>query len=404
MTLKPPLAITQGDPSGIGPEIVLQCFLAQPSLCEDAVIFGHWGVLERALAWVDPLQQILLRRITWGPGGLEEALDPGPSGAQGRGGQGSTLRVKVVHLEHRSAPSAGDRLDPSLNHHRTIRGDVAEALQRQSLPEIGRVQALSGEMAAQSIVRATQAALLGQVRAVVTAPIHKAALAQAGWPYPCHTEMLQHECARHLGLNPAQLPVRMMLTHDELTVVLVSIHISLKDAITSLTAQGVLETLQITHQALSSSLGRRPRLALSGLNPHGGEGGLMGREEIDILAPALTLARAAGLDVQGPFSPDTVFMRARRSPGHAGEFDAVVALYHDQGLIPIKYLGLDQGVNVTLGLPVVRTSPDHGTAFDLAGKGQARANSLLAAILVAQAMSFKRGQLATEPGQSIGGS
>jgi len=172
-----------------------------------------------------------------------------------------------------------------------------------------------------------------------------------------------------------------------LTVVLVSIHVSLKEAISSLSVQGVLQTLQITHESLSRSLGRAPKLALSGLNPHAGEGGLMGREEIEILTPALSQAQALGIDVVGPFSPDTVFMRARSTPEKPGEFDAVVALYHDQGLIPVKYLGLDQGVNVTLGLPLVRTSPDHGTAFDLAGTGRAREDSLWAALGVAKRLS-----------------
>src|SRR5665647_1525775 len=161
------------------------------------------------------------------------------------------------------------------------------------------------------------------------------------------------------------MPVRMMLANDELRVVLVSIHVSLRDAIAAVTFDNVLQTLRITHDALAASLGRVPRIGVAGLNPHAGEGGLFGREEIDIIAPAIAAARLQGLQVRGPFAPDTVFMRARAHNGRPGEFDVVVAMYHDQGLIPVKYLGVEKGVNVTLGLPLVRTSPDHGTAFDL---------------------------------------
>jgi 4-hydroxythreonine-4-phosphate dehydrogenase len=183
------------------------------------------------------------------------------------------------------------------------------------------------------------------------------------------------------------MPVRMMLANPELRTVLVSIHVSLREAIEAVTFDNVLETLRITHEAERRSRGRAPRIAVAGLNPHAGEGGLMGREELEVLVPAIQAARALGLDVQGPFAPDTVFMRARHAPGHLGEFDVVVAMYHDQGLIPVKYLGVEQGVNVTLGLPLVRTSPDHGTAFDLAGTGRADAASLIQAIRMAQALS-----------------
>ena len=171
----------------------------------------------------------------------------------------------------------------------------------------------------------------------------------------------------------------MMLATPALRTVLVSIHISLQEAIRAVTIENVLSTLRITHQAESRWLGRAPRMGVAGLNPHAGEGGLMGREELEIIVPALQQARLEGMDVSGPHPPDTVFMRARHTPQKPGEFDVVVAMYHDQGLIPIKYLGLDEGVNVTLGLPLVRTSPDHGTAFDLAGTGRASPASLLAA-------------------------
>jgi len=178
------------------------------------------------------------------------------------------------------------------------------------------------------------------------------------------------------------VPVRMMLANDELRTVLVSIHMSLRDAIEAVHFDGVLQTLRITHAALKAALGKAPRIAVAGLNPHAGEGGLFGSEEREIIAPAIGAACAEGIDAHGPYAPDTVFMRAR-----TGEFDAVIAMYHDQGLIPVKYLGVEQGVNVTLGLPLVRTSPDHGTAFDIAGKGVADPASLLAAIRMARALA-----------------
>jgi 4-hydroxythreonine-4-phosphate dehydrogenase len=175
-----------------------------------------------------------------------------------------------------------------------------------------------------------------------------------------------------------------MLANDELRTVLVSIHVSLREALDSLSVEGVLESLRIAHEALGTSLSKQPRIAVAGVNPHAGEGGLFGREEQDIISPAIAQARAQGIDAHGPFAPDTVFMRARHSASKPGEFDAVLAMYHDQGLIPVKYLGVEQGVNVTLGLPFVRTSPDHGTAFDIAGQGVANEASLLAALRMAK--------------------
>lgn len=221
---------------------------------------------------------------------------------------------------------------------------------------------------------------------MVTAPLHKEALAAAGEPYaryPGHTELLQALAAEHAGVPVSAMPVRMMLANDELRTVLVSIHVSLREAIARVTEGNVLQTLRIAHQSVGTALQRAPRIAVAGLNPHAGEGGLFGREEIEAIAPAIARARAEGIDAQGPFAPDTVFMRARG----LAEFDLVLAMYHDQGLIPVKYLGVERGVNVTLGLPLVRTSPDHGTAFDLAGSGRADAGSLLAAVRVARQLA-----------------
>jgi 4-hydroxythreonine-4-phosphate dehydrogenase len=172
--------------------------------------------------------------------------------------------------------------------------------------------------------------------------------------------------------------------------VLVTIHMSLRKALDAITYAAVLETLRITHEALSPILGRPPRMAVAGLNPHAGEGGLFGYEEQTVLAPAIAQAQAQGMLASGPYAPDTVFMRARNTAEHRGEFDVVLAMYHDQGLIPVKYLGVEQGVNVTLGLPLIRTSPDHGTAFDIAGRGLADPSSLQQALRMALQLADAR--------------
>ncbi len=248
---------------------------------------------------------------------------------------------------------------------------------------VGRVDARAGAAAARSIEAAVALVLDGHASAIVTAPIHKAAFAAAGVVYPGHTEMLQ-ALAAGAG-TPA--PVRMMLVNDELRVVLVTIHQSLRSAIDAVTFAAVLETIRMAGAAAARFGPGAPRIAVAGLNPHAGEDGLFGDEEVRMIAPAIRAARAEGLDASGPFAPDTVFMRARHTASHPGEFDIVVAMTHDHGLIPVKYLGLADGVNVTLGLPFVRTSPDHGTAFDLAGSGRADASSLETAIRVARRMA-----------------
>jgi 4-hydroxythreonine-4-phosphate dehydrogenase len=171
----------------------------------------------------------------------------------------------------------------------------------------------------------------------------------------------------------------MMLANDELRTVLVSIHVPLREALDSLSKDGILSTIQITHNFLTRTGIAHPRIAVAGINPHAGEGGLFGRQELDIIAPAVEAAKALGIEASGPYAPDTIFMRARKT-ALQDEFDVVIAMYHDQGLIPVKYLGLDTGVNVTLGLPIIRTSPDHGTAFDIAGTKKADPRGLLYAL------------------------
>jgi len=340
MSTSLPLAITQGDPAGIGPEIVAKAFRDAPGALRGCFVVGDVATLRRAAACIE------------GPGR--------PS-------------LPVARLAH--AHEAWDMPPRCL-----------PVLALPGLPgpqPWGQVSAEAGRAAAHCVQWAARAALGGELAALVTAPLHKEALAAAGVDFPGHTELLQAEAARHAGVPLAELPVRMMLANDELRTVLVSIHVSLRDAIEKVTVGNILQTLRIAHTSVGAALQRQPRIAVAGLNPHAGEGGLFGREEIEAIAPAIAQARAEGIDAQGPFAPDTVFMRAR---GFA-EFDVVVAMYHDQGLIPVKYLGVEQGVNVTLGLPLVRTSPDHGTAFDLAGSGRADAASLLAAVRMARRMA-----------------
>ena len=334
-----PIAITLGDPAGIGPEIIAQAFAQAADLTRGTFVVGDVGCVRR---------------------GARIAAAGQPP-------------LAVAHIENcAEAADVPPHCIPVLQPADPVR----------ELPPLGRVSAEAGRLAADAVVWAARAALRGEIAALVTAPLHKEALSAAGVPFPGHTELLQAEAALHAGVPVDQMPVRMMLANDELRTVLVSIHVSLRQALEAVTREQVLQTLLITDRALSAALGHRPRIAVAGLNPHAGEGGLFGREELDIIAPAMQDASRAGLDVHGPFAPDTVFMRARR-----GEFEVVVAMYHDQGLIPVKYLGVEKGVNVTLGLPLVRTSPDHGTAFDIAGTGQADPSSLLEAIRVARALA-----------------
>ena len=240
---------------------------------------------------------------------------------------------------------------------------------------LGRVDARAGAAAARCIEQAVAIVAAGAAAAIVTAPIHKEAFAAAGIGYPGHTEMLQALAA---GPGAPAPPVRMMLANDELRVVLVTIHLSLRRAIDALSEQGIVDTLAITHAAGLRFGLAAPRIAVAGLNPHAGEHGLFGREEEVAIAPAIAACRDRRIDVSGPFPADTLFVRAAR-----GEFDVVIACYHDQGLIPVKLVAFGQAVNLTLGLPIVRTSVDHGTAFDIAGKGVADPGSMIAAVRLA---------------------
>ena len=319
-----------GDPAGIGPEVALKVALKKPSRCR-LVVLGDLGVLR------DTVKRFGLQ-VT--PSAWEPTL-PYPRIAQ---------TLPVIELSHL---------------------DVA---QRQP----GNPTPIGGENSYRYVEAAVRLAQANVLQGIVTAPISKAMWHAAGRDYPGHTELLAS-----LTHTP---DIRMMLVGNRLRVILVTTHLALSQVPGALSSERILKTIRITVEHLARFHGIvRPRLAVAGLNPHAGEAGAFGDEEKQIIAPAVQQARAQGLTAEGPFPADTVFVRATR-----GEFDGVICLYHDQGLIPLKLLSWEDGVNVTIGLPIVRTSPDHGTAFDIAGQGKADPRSMHAALRLAVHMTQHR--------------
>lgn len=251
------------------------------------------------------------------------------------------------------------------------------ALRAPSTP--GVIDPANAPAVIDAITQASGFAISGEARAVVTNPIHKSALYDAGFEHPGHTEFLAHLCQQQLELSETPQPV-MMLTAGDLKAVPATIHIPLGEVAAALSQGLITNLLSIMSEALRNDFAfSNPRIAVAGLNPHAGEGGALGQEEIQIIKPAIATARALGLNVSGPHSADTLFHTAARQ-----NYDAVLAMYHDQALIPIKTIDFDRGVNVTLGLPIIRTSPDHGTALDIAGTGKASPVSLIEALYTAQ--------------------
>jgi len=339
-----------GDPLGIGPEVLLKAIaslIATPSASSE-------GLALRIFA--DPAWMLQLA--------VRLGLDPAVLGL-------AALSEGIGHA------TCGDSMSGLPT--RALEGGVdLQWIHTCSVPDglaMGTVNAHSGRCAVACVMAAARAVLSKACRGLVTAPLSKQAMRLAGYAYPGHTELL--------AALAGDVPVRMMLMNGHLRTVLLSVHLPLREALDWVTHERLLETMQIADRSLARILQRRPRLLVAGLNPHAGEEGAFGREEIDVIGPSIAQARLAGIDVRGPFSPDTVFAQAWDNP----EVDAVVAMYHDQGLIPIKLTGLDQGVNLTLGLPFVRTSPDHGTAPDIAGRGVARGQSMREAIQVAHRLS-----------------
>ncbi|MDV2494832.1 MAG: 4-hydroxythreonine-4-phosphate dehydrogenase PdxA [bacterium] len=330
---RPLLAITMGDAAGIGPEIVIKA-LTEHRKAIDAVgrpvVVGDLGALERAARVVD-------RTV---------ALRPA---------------------------------DPPFS---TLLGDEAVAvhavgaLNLLSIP-FGQVSAEAGAAAVAYLERAIDLAKAGAVDGIVTAPINKEAIHRAGVDFPGHTEILAERTGTDLyGLT---------LVSPDLAVVHLSTHLPLSEAIALVTRERVSRFIRLTH-TVGRQLGyERPRIAVAGLNPHAGEEGLFGTEEREAIAPAVAEARSSGIDVMGPVSPDVVFLQARR-----GVYDLVLAMYHDQGHVAVKTMGFERGVNVTAGLPIVRTSVDHGTAFDIAGTGRADPTSLIEAFILAARITRNR--------------
>jgi 4-hydroxythreonine-4-phosphate dehydrogenase len=330
MTARPPLVLTMGDPAGIGPELLLKAWLRR-----DAIASPFFAL-------ADPIAlSKLARRLS--------------------------LDAPVIAVEPAGARDVFDDALPV----------VALAHQADVTP--GKPDSEFAPATLESIERAVDYVHGGQAAAVVTNPIAKAVLYEAGFEFPGHTEFLGALAARW---GASVRPV-MMLWSPELAVVPVTIHIALAEAPRALTREAILETARIVARDMRQKFKiARPRLAFAGLNPHAGEGGAIGREEIDVIAPAIAQLRREGFDVAGPLPADTMFHAAARKT-----YDVAVTMYHDQGLIPIKTLAFDEGVNVTLGLPFIRTSPDHGTAFDIAGTGRANPTSLIAAANLAARLS-----------------
>ena len=333
-----PLAITMGDPAGVGPEIIAKAALElRPRLESGAlrlVVIGSNPALERARAAFTPdlaIPEVTMDDRDW-PALC--ALQAGPEGAP---------------------------IEP------------------------GVLSADGGRFAFQAVERGVRLAMDGRIGGIVTAPLNKEALNKAGYHYPGHTEML----AELTGVKGSC----MMLAHGNMRVSHVTTHIALEDVPKRATPERLRRVIDLTHDALTRLRLGRARIAVAALNPHAGEGGLFGRHDIDVAGPVIARAVADGLDVVGPVPGDTVFVKLR-----AGQYDAVIANYHDQGHIPVKLLGFEidpatgrwdalSGVNITLGLPIIRTSVDHGTAFDIAGKGIANARSLVEAIEYAEQLA-----------------
>jgi 4-hydroxythreonine-4-phosphate dehydrogenase len=328
----PLLAITLGDPAGIGPEVIVKA-LAHRAIYEQCrpLVIGDRRILARAAVWVgQPHVQ------------FELLTEP----ALGRFRPGTISLLDLANA------------DPAL---------IAP----------GQIHPAAGRAAVEYVCYACDLALAGSVDAVVTAPLNKEAMNLAGYHFAGHTELL----AERTGADK----VSMLLTGPNLRVVHVSTHVSLAEAIARVTSERVAAVIDLAASSCRALGIAEPRIAVAGLNPHASEGGLFGDQEAREIQPAVEQARARGLLVSDPLPPDTVFLRAVK-----GEFDIVVAMYHDQGHIPMKLLAFDNGVNVSIGLPIIRTSVDHGTAFDIAGTGNAREESLLAAIEVAVQMARSR--------------
>ncbi len=314
------IAITMGEPGGIGPEIIVKAVSRDDirGICSPVVI-GDIDVIQKAI------------ELTGTDSDIEELSAPS---------------------DHRS------------------RGRIGVIKAGPSVPVDPGPSRASGRAVVECIKKAVELALMGEVDAIVTAPISKESLRMAGYPWPGHTEMLAE-------LTRAS-EYAMMFVGERLRVILCTIHVPLRDVPERIDDHAVFRSVMLAKKGMDMLGIREPRIAVAGLNPHAGEGGLLGREEIEMIMPAIKKAQDQGMNVSGPYPPDVLFHRA-----YMGDFDIIVAMYHDQGLIPFKMLEFNKGVNVTVGLPIIRTSPDHGTGFDIAWRNMADPSSMIEAIRLA---------------------
>ena len=345
--IRAPIVMTMGEPSGIGVEIALKA----------------WS--RRVIYDLPPFYLIADPNLV-----REEAVVLGKARASTRG-----AAFKVIEI---AAPAE------SIDHFEHGLPVLCQPLAAKPVPGV------LDKANAAAVLGAIEAAVLhvrtGQAAAIVTNPIQKSVLHETGFEHPGHTEYLAALC------GDGHLPV-MLLSCPGLKTVPVTIHLALEDAIAALTTEMIVERALITAKALDQDFGfRPPRLAIAGLNPHAGEAGNMGREEAEIIQPAIDQLRARGISVIGPMAPDSMFHEAARKT-----YDVAICMYHDQALIPVKTLGFENGINVTLGLPIIRTSPDHGTALDIAGKGQANSLSLISAVAYAGRIARNRARAPQGP-------
>jgi len=325
MAAKPIIGITMGDPAGIGPEVCVKAFLApEVQYLANCLVIGDRKVLRQALKIakianleINPIKKVSEAKFMRG-------------------------RIDVLDLDN---------------------VELARL-------KMGQVSKMAGAAAVEYIEKAIQLALDGKIDAITTAPINKEAIRKAGCKFSGHTDLL---AARTKSNNYA-----MLFASDTLWIMLVTIHIPLMEVGKALNKQKILKIIKLAHETLLKIKGKKPKIGVAGLNPHAGEAGLFGDEEIKIIKPAVDEARKLGIDVKGPLSPDAIFYLSK-----IGMFDLVVAMYHDQGLIPLKLLSFNHSVNITVGLPIIRTSVDHGTGFDIAGKGWANPQSMIEAIKIA---------------------
>ncbi len=329
---RPIVAVTMGDPAGIGPEIIIKALsLAELSRLSRPVVIGDARVMKNAMKYSKG-SPVALKEI--------KRLDDGDF---------RTGMINILDMDNVDFPKL----------------------------RMGKVSVEGGRASVKYVERAIDLAMDKKVDAIATGPINKEAINKAGFRFDGHTELL----AKRTGAKHSA----MMFLSDSIRVMLVTTHLPLSQVAKEIDKKKVLDTIKLADKELTELLGKRPRIGVAGLNPHAGEGGIFGSEEEKIISPAIDEAKKLGINVKGPVSADAIFYLA-----NLNMFDIVIAMYHDQGLIPLKLLSFNKSVNVTVGLPIIRTSVDHGTGFDIAGKGWANPSSMIQAIKVAAMMAMKK--------------